>query len=208
MDLAKLFVSIFIGVFLLVFIGQTVSLIYPAPKSSSSYISENLCTKMVTNQCGDYSSGDYATYSNCTKQVYNSQTYKNCLTDRTKQSQEMQTSYTSRIKTYQIANLILYGLLGIVFVIVGFLCIHLRSIGTGLIIGGGYLALFGSTMSVIFGLGGSIISSLGGSSASTGFQTILTLIQIFGSLSLLVIFILFSYFKLEKEETSRNSSNL
>ena len=204
MNLAKFFVAVFIGIFLSAFVSQAISLVYSAPEySMNSYFEEdsNSCYKLITDACGDYSSStNYSEYSKCTSTAYSSSDYKECTSKQSQSYEDRASSYTKKMQTYQLVNLIIYGLLGIIFVILGFLLVSKESIGTGLIIGGSYLASFGGFLSILFSLG-SMFSGLLSGGEENGFQIIIQVVQLIGSGIMLAVLIVFGYFRLEKEDS-------
>jgi len=203
MDLAKLVIAFSIAILLSGFLSEIVGTIYPAPSlGGTSNIYTNTCSDLVTEKCGDSQSyTNYTEYSKCSSGVRLSQEYKTCTTDQTNSYQTRQENYESSLQTYQLVNLIIFGVLSIILIVLGFLMIHLRSIGSGLIMAGIFIFLAGSTVSLITSMMGSLFSSLS-TQADTGFATITKLIRLGGELIILILLFILSYKKVENEGES------
>ncbi|MBU0957384.1 MAG: hypothetical protein KKF56_01090 [Nanoarchaeota archaeon] len=104
------------------------------------------------------------------------------------------------LMTYSLVTMVIYGLLGILFIVLGLLFIKLRSIGSGFILGGTYIAAYGS----LLGGFGSLLTSLSSGSlfggSSSGLSTALDIVKIFIYLTCLLLLIFLGYSKVEKEK--------
>lgn len=203
MELPKLFAAVGISFLLLLFITSFISTFYKAPKidyskcySSSSLMS--VCSDIITSICG--SSYNFT----CSSEVRASQEYKTCIENEQSDAQDCYGEAASSLKTYQTVYYLILAVLGIAAIVSGFLMFSKNSISAGFI-GGGVLILISAYFSALM----SALSSslLSGFSALTGYAisngtktpTISYLNVLFSFIGLLVL-ILLSYFKFEKEK--------
>jgi len=203
MDLPKLIAAITIAIFLSFFISETISLIYKPPKISTGncdYPSSTECTQIITDKCGTYNRDDYTTYTQCRNDAYSSQEYLDC-TERTQEEyQNCLSGKTDQMRVYQIITLIIYGILGLLSILFGFVLIKYQSIGSGLILGGTFVIIFSSFISTYTTLLSSALSIFGGSEIS---NTIFQIIRVLFYAIALTILTIMSYQKLEKTETRK-----
>lgn len=206
MDLAKLVVAIGIGVFLCLFISEVFSLVYPIPNPVNSFYSSydggNNCRDLITQKCGDSSSiTNYTAYYECTADAYSSSEYRSCTSNLQKSQEERLKDYQNQLKIYQIASVVIFGLLGILLILVGFFAIEKRSIGSGLIFGGLILIPFGSVIATISSLFSKVFGALGSmeGAGDDGLQTIIQIIRIVGYALVVFVLMLMAYVKLEKK---------
>ena len=203
MDLGKFFVAIGISLLLFFFVANTLSLVYKAPKPSSSgcYNYDNTCYAQTSQQlCG--SSQDY----NCTSQIYQSQSYKDCTANQRTNQQSCLENQRNSLKVYQTVYYIILAFVSLLLMLFGFLLIEKRSIGAGFIGGGVLILLFANIFSAISVLVSSLFGALGsmtGFAVNSGASTpaVAYLNVVFSFIGLLML-IVFAYFKLEKVETN------
>lgn len=105
-------------------------------------------------------------------------------------------------QTYQVVSMIIYELLGIVLILIGFLAIRKVSIGSGLILAGIFIFFVGGVLSFFFSIT-SAISTLGFSDSGNG--DIVRIIRIGGEAIVLILLFLLSYFIVEKRETNQGN---
>lgn len=108
----------------------------------------------------------------------------------------------NNFQTYQIVSMIIYELLGIVLIIIGFLAVRKVSIGAGLILAGIFIFFVGGVLSFFFSIT-SAISTLGFSGSGSG--DVIRIIRIGGEAIVLVLLFLLSYFIVEKRETNQGN---
>jgi|SRR3989338_2642179 len=207
MILGKWVAAVGIGLLLAYFLSGIVSTFYEAPKVdlSSCYSSSSDCyTNLREQLCG----GDIYNYS-CTSQIYSSPEYQNCVTQATQNRASCIENQQNATKMYQAIFYSIIAILGIIFIILGFLMISGESIGSGFILGGVLTLLFGNFFASISILMNSLFSGLSSltglavSSSSPGPIKYLTLV--FNFIAILVL-IIFAHFKLEKREESEENA--
>lgn len=207
MELEKLVAAIGISIFLVALVGDVFMLVYPAPKYpvyNDYYTPATSCGRMITDACG---SSYNSAYYNCSRQITSSQEYVDCQTSVQNQNRNAQANYQAAqdaykedIQTYRIVSMILCELLGIVIILLGFLVIKAKSIGSGFILAG-ICIFFAGGMIYLFSTFSASFSSLL-NSGSSDVENTTKVIGISGELIALIILILFSYFRLEQENTN------
>lgn len=203
MDLAKLVVAIGIAIFIASFVSDGVSLIYKPPTVDYTQCvfttSSSSCSQIVTDICGTLSSNsaNYSAYYRCSSDARNSQEYKDCQGSSGNNYQDCMDDARAGSKNYQLMILFIYGILGFIIMILGFIFIHYRSIGSGLILGGISVIIFSSFIAAYLSIMSSVGSLLTGSSTS---QNTIQIIRLIFSAAAVTLLIVMSYLKLEKDD--------
>ena len=186
----------------MIFLVETLSLAYKSPEMSyDSCSASKLCVSFVENKCGKQPSGfDYSSeFYKCQSEVVSSEGYLQCTQNAQKTQETCQKDLSNQLQTYQIVSFLLYGLIGILFIIVGFLVLGYRSIGSGLLLGGVFVILFSGYISIFSAIAstGSIFSRLLGGSAGISPDTfsIMRVILYFVVAALLIVL---TYIRLDK----------
>ena len=201
MDLAKFIAAFSIALFASFFVVEILSLAYPAPSSNySSCSSSTLCGSLFEKQCGKFSTIGYnSSYYTCQSEVYSSDEYRRCETEAQKTAVSCQKDLASQLQNYQLISFLLYGLIGILFIVAGFLLIGYRSIGSGLSLSGVFIILFSGYISLFSALAsyGSVFGGLLGSVEGVSLKTfqILRTILYFVVTALLIVM---TYLRLDK----------
>src|SRR3989338_6086890 len=122
MDLAKFAAALSIALFASFFLVEILSLAYKAPDFSSCSAS-SLCTALIEKTCGKEPAtyDPDSAYYRCQTTFYSSAEYTGCISDAQKTQESCQNNLATQYQTYQIVSFLLYGLGGILFIIVGFL---------------------------------------------------------------------------------------
>ncbi|MBM3232889.1 hypothetical protein FJZ18_01850 [Candidatus Pacearchaeota archaeon] len=201
MELAKFIAAFSIALFVSFFAVELLSLAYQAPEASGlSCTSSSQCSSLIEKKCGkaplDFGNGEY--YS-CQSEVYSSEDYKRCNLEAVKAGETCQKNLAVQYQNYQLISFLLYGLVGILFIVGGFIFLGYRSIGSGLLLSGvfvilfsGYISLFSAITSYSTLFRG-LIGGSEGISPQT-FQLMRTLLYFVVSVLLIVM----SYFRLDR----------
>ncbi len=155
MELAKLVAALSIALFVSFFIVEVLSLAYKSPDVSyGSCNGGTLCASIIEKQCGKSPKGyDFSSeYSSCQSKVYSSEEYDSCNRDAQKTESSCMKNLGSQLQNYQVISFVLYGLAGILLILVGFLMLGYRSIGSGLLSGGVFVILFSGYISLFSAL--------------------------------------------------------
>ncbi len=175
MELAKLIAAFSIALFASFFVVEILSLAYKSPditynSCSGSSLCSQFIEKQLEKQCGKASAttpgieSGISYYYDCQSKVYSSDEYQKCAKDAQGTQETCQKNLAWQLQNYHVVSFILYGLAGVLFIIVGFLMLGYRSIGSGLILGGVFIILFSGYISLFSTLTsyGSLFSSFRG----------------------------------------------
>lgn len=203
MELARLVAAVSIALFVSFFVVEALSLAYQAPSASSYSCSGSLlCNPLIEKQCGKAPSvyDSEPKYYTCQSEAYSSEEYRQCLQDAQKTSESCQKDLANKLQQYQVVSFLLYGLVGLLFIIVGFLMLGYRSIGSGLILSGVFTILFSGYISLFSALtsAGSLFSGLLGGTSGLSPQTfqLMRAILYFVVAALLIVM---TYLRLDKK---------
>ncbi len=196
MDLIKLTVAISIGIFLSLFMSETINFFYKSPNYNfASTTFTNECDKLIEEECGkDTYSEEYNT---CSNKVYSSARYSQCNQKQNEASSDSLNKYKKQSEKYTLNSLIIYGILGIILIVIGFTLIKYSSISAGLILSGVFLIVLSGIFSLFTSLG-SLMNSFGAS--TNGLQNTIQIVRIVLYLIINILLIVLSYLKLESKD--------
>lgn len=195
MELEQVIIAFGIAFFLGMFLTGFFSLVYPQPKYVASTTS---CTQLINDQCGssDTTTLNASEYSKCRSAVIQTSEYRNCISQNSGTTKLNE--YKSKLQTYNLVSLIVFGFLGILFVAVGFSISHFRSISSGLILSGFFILIFSNLLVALSGLSGVLLGAGLSSKADNSMQIILKVIGLFFDLVVLVLLIILGYIHVDK----------
>lgn len=189
MQLVKLFVALSLGIILSLLVGGIVSLVYHAPVQDEKTCAPNVasCDSVLKKSCTMASSD--STYGACAQKVYEGTDYKKCIEGVQNKAKACIEGLRAQGERYNLISLIIYSVIGILFVGLGFALTHYETLGVGMIFGGVSTLLSVTTSGTWARMFG-------------GFQEVYSptlVVKLLAYAILLVLLFLFCYKRLDKE---------